>query len=112
MRNVFMPITVWIVIITIAAYIVVMGISKRNPTERITKFIPSIVCFVFAANLTYLLLYGWETILTNILIMLVIVFLEFLAVVGLLSTLLVAWIIDIKVRKKSVKEGLEENEEV
>lgn len=105
-------IPVWIGIITIAAFITVVGINKRNPGDRVKKYIPSIVCLVLAANLTYILLYGWDSMLTNILLIFLVVFLEFVSVIGLFSTVLIAFIIDLRERKKQQKEGLKENEEL
>lgn len=112
MGSALTSIPVWILIITAAAFFIVMGIHRRNPAERINKFIPSIVCFVFAVNMAYILLYGGDTILTNLFIILLVVFLQFVSVVGLFSTLLIAWAIDLRELRKHKKEGLNGNEEI
>ena len=112
MRSAFISITLWVAIISVASFFAVTAFNKKKPSERVNKFIPSIVCFVIATNLTYILLYGWDTILINILIMLLVILLEFTSVAGLISTLAIACVLDVKEHKKGIKEGLKENEEV
>lgn len=110
MYNSLISIPIWIAAVMVAAYFAVLGFDRRKPADRMNKFIPAIVCLVFAINLTYIIIYGGDIVFTNIFMIFLVVFLEFLSVAGLLGTLLTAGMLELRERRKVNREGVNPDE--
>jgi amino acid transporter len=110
MSNVMFSIPMFIAVITASAFFAVAGMHRKRPDDRIYKFIPSIVCFVISVNLIYILFYGWDMVSTDLLVILLVVFLAFVSIIGFLSTLIFAGILEVRQRRLKDREGENENE--